>query len=276
MRINKLIIKALAILAIPAMSQETAEQNQAEISSEQVVEAQAKIVSVKITPDASKKALDIIVTSDTPLDDPTMTIVDIEYPVILVSETSDVIYKVDRPFTFSATHTMVLKAGNLPAYNIGVIVSKKSDGTFYDLKPGQIASTAKQAVDGTPSVEQTTLDRDTIFNGADWIDPNTLAKARAKYMADNEFFEHIGSAASLRTNRGILAEGIGKGWGSSALPETCTAKNGTAAIGDGWAQSASGTIYRVRLYNSPSGTTDGKIGNGLIGGGRVFGGRRRR
>ena len=100
------------------------------------------------------------------------------------------------------------------------------------------------------------LDVQTIMYGASWIDPNTLARARAQYMADRGMHGHLGSG-SVMTNMGRLSEGTG--WSSGGgTPPTCTATNGTAAVGDGIVAGSNGN-YRVRLYNSP-GTTSGGSG----------------
>lgn len=111
---------------------------------------------------------------------------------------------------------------------------------------------------------QVALDQSTVYYGADWVHPQTLAQARANEMARTGSMSHWGGGI-VRTAFGVLAEGIG--CGSGGMPGTCVATNGTAAIGDACAYGHNGMIYRCRLYNSP-GTTNG-------GGGYSYGRGRR-
>lgn len=107
------------------------------------------------------------------------------------------------------------------------------------------------------------LDLNTIYNGSTSVDPQTLAVARAQEMARQGVMTHLGSGMVM-TSMGLLAEGVGAGGPNCG---TCTATNGTAAVGDGQAVGAGGTTFRCRLYNSP--------GTGGMGGGHGRGRRGR-
>jgi len=101
------------------------------------------------------------------------------------------------------------------------------------------------------------LDQNTIQHGSSEIHPQLLAQARANEMARRGSMVHLGGGI-VRTVSGRLAEGIGCGGPNCG---TCTATNGTAAVGDGQAVGGNGMTYRCRLYDSP-GTASGGGGRG--------------
>ncbi len=106
------------------------------------------------------------------------------------------------------------------------------------------------------------LDQNTIYYGSPNVDPNTLAQARAQEMARLGSINHLGGG-QVQTSAGTLWEGSGMGgWNC----HTCTASNGSGAIGDGQAVNANGTVFRCRLFNSP--TTNGSGGGYYSGRGR--------
>ncbi len=110
--------------------------------------------------------------------------------------------------------------------------------------------------------------KEAIYGGSQFC-PREVAQARANEMARIESMVHLPNAASVQTNIGPLCEGIGM-CGAGGIPGTCTATNGTAALGDGITNSRGGSCYRCRIYNSP-GTASGGGGGG---GGRGRRGRR--
>jgi hypothetical protein len=100
------------------------------------------------------------------------------------------------------------------------------------------------------------LDSHTVTYGAAWVDPQTLAQARANEMARRCQMTHLGGGM-VSTAMGRLAEGIGMG---GPRCHTCTATNGTPAVGDGEAVGSNGMTYRCRLYNSPGTQSGGGSG----------------
>lgn len=95
------------------------------------------------------------------------------------------------------------------------------------------------------------LDQATVYHGSASIDPQTLAQARANELARIGQLQHLGGGF-VNTTMGQLSEGCGMSSGGGT-PDTCVARNGTAAVADAVASGPKGT-FRVRLYNSPSGT----------------------
>lgn len=83
-----------------------------------------------------------------------------------------------------------------------------------------------------------------VEKGHPTIHPNNLAYARAREMARRNWMGHLGGGC-VQTTHGTLFEGSGMGGPNCG---TCTAQDGSAALGDGQCPSASGQFYRSRLY----------------------------
>lgn len=83
-----------------------------------------------------------------------------------------------------------------------------------------------------------------VEQGHHTIHPNNLAYARAREMARRNWMGHLGGGC-VQTTHGTLWEGSGMGGPNCG---TCTASDGSAAIGDGQCPSSSGQYYRSRLY----------------------------
>ncbi len=96
-----------------------------------------------------------------------------------------------------------------------------------------------------------------IYGGAQFT-PQQVAQARADEMARTGTQGHLDNQpkgapegnGQLQTSQGGLSEGVGWG-GAGTTPGTCVAKNGTEAVADAIAYGADGSVYRVRLFDSP-------------------------
>jgi hypothetical protein len=141
-------------------------------------------------------------------------------------------------------------------------ISNVNAAATFSYAPSVQQAPAQNYYQQAPARSYGQLDQHTIMYGASWIDPNTLAQARAQYMAERGMTGHLGSGRVL-TNQGYLSEGTGKSWGTNgaSTPSTCTATNGSAAVGDGIAHSGN-SATRVRLYNSNG--TQGSSGGGFF------------
>lgn len=133
--------------------------------------------------------------------------------------------------------------------------------------PAAAAQAAPAEQVGDPNQSPDELDEYTVHYGSPRVHPNVLAQARANLMARLGQMIHFGGGW-VHTSHGYLSEGIGY-CGPGGIPGTCEAVNGSAAIGDGMAVSASGLVFRARLYNSPQGTQYPGGGGGGGGGGSM-------